>query len=225
MERTTCHTCLSTTRMMLRMIKAKSYGLFHHSIYSAMLSNAVAMRLGFAEDEREDLVLAALLHDIGKQDIPDQILLKDGELTKVETSIVQQHPVWGAEIVSLTNLSRLAPLIEMHHEMPDGSGYPNGLTANGMPEIAKVIAVVDKFAALTTKRSYPRKKGLACILKDHFTPSEAIEVIAPTIEAFFNGAAGAVAECLNGIDVMEAFHLTQRAEKDYDVLMEEFNIG
>jgi putative two-component system response regulator len=146
------------------------------SLYAA----AVARRMGMAELEVEKLLYAAPMHDIGKIGIPDQILLKPGKLTGDEWVIMKQHTSIGAKILegSDTDYIRLAHEIALtHHEKWDGTGYPNGLKGDQIPLAGRILAVVDVFDALTSKRPYKEplsvEESLAIILKDsgkHFDP-------------------------------------------------------
>lgn len=97
----------------------------------------------------------ALLHDIGKLGIPDAILLKPGSLTQQERRVMQQHAIYGYNILApITNLRQTLDIALYHHERWDGSGYPYGLTGEQIPLVARLFAVVDVFDALTSDRPY-----------------------------------------------------------------------
>lgn len=98
--------------------------------------------------------MGALFHDIGKINIPDEVLKKPGKLTPEEFEYVKWHPIDGAEMVNGTFLEGVADIIRQHHERIDGSGYPDGLKGDQILIEAKIIAVVDSFDAMTSKRSY-----------------------------------------------------------------------
>jgi diguanylate cyclase (GGDEF)-like protein len=120
----------------------------------------VARGLGFSEREVETIGLAAALHDIGKIAVPDAILNKPGALTDSERAVVQRHPAVGEQIVSwVPELRDVARIIGAHQERYDGSGYPAGLCAEEIPLGARIIAVVDAYAAITENRPY--RKGAA----------------------------------------------------------------
>lgn len=98
---------------------------------------------------------AALLHDIGKIAIPDEILLKNGPLTHEEFHLVKRHPVIGANIFGKQgDYGEMASFILHHHERWDGSGYPHGLARENIPLGARIIAVADAFEAMTSHRPY-----------------------------------------------------------------------
>jgi HD-GYP domain-containing protein (c-di-GMP phosphodiesterase class II) len=97
----------------------------------------------------------ALLHDIGKLGIPDAILLKPGSLTQREREVMQQHAVYGYNILApIINLRQTLDIALYHHERWDGSGYPYALKGEQIPLVARLFAVVDVFDALTSDRPY-----------------------------------------------------------------------
>jgi len=115
----------------------------------------LARRLGVSEDELEAVRLGALIHDVGKISIPEQILRKAGPLTKSEWDLVKQHPTIGAQLI--VNVPALAParaIVLAHHERYDGTGYPRGLRGAEIPLAAQIVAAVDAYAAMTASRPY-----------------------------------------------------------------------
>ncbi len=142
-------------RTIAQAIELKDPYTFGHAERVAELADAVAERLDYAFEERRTTRYAALLHDIGKVAVPTEILTKAGPLTDDEYVIIQTHPELGADILS--GIDFLAPSIgavRWHHERLDGRGYPSGLTADELPEVARIVAVVDAFDALTSTRPY-----------------------------------------------------------------------
>ncbi|MCM8788495.1 MAG: HD domain-containing protein [Candidatus Omnitrophica bacterium] len=122
-------------------------------------SIAIGREMGLNNDELEKLKLAAILHDIGKIGIRDAVLLKDGNLTDEEFTIIKTHAIYGAEILQhVKKLDVILPGVKHHHERFDGSGYPEKCKGEKIPLIARIIAVADTFDAMTTDRPY--RKGL-----------------------------------------------------------------
>ncbi|NPA40379.1 MAG: HD domain-containing protein [Thermodesulfobacteria bacterium] len=122
-------------------------------------SMAIGEEMGLDKKQLELLQLSAILHDIGKIGIKDEILLKRTKLTKEEYEIIKKHPVYGEEILKhIKQMKDVIPGVKYHHERPDGKGYPDGLKGDEIPLIAKIIAVADTFDAMTTDRPY--RKGL-----------------------------------------------------------------
>jgi len=119
------------------------------------MAEQIALRMGCTFREIQDIRRAALLHDLGKIGIPDQILHKPGPLTEREWAVMRQHPEIGARILRLVHgLSEVAQLVLAHHERYDGSGYPYGLSGDAIPLGSRILAVVDAFGAMTTDRVY-----------------------------------------------------------------------
>jgi hypothetical protein len=128
-----------------------------HSRRLVDLSVRLAQALGLSEEQLIQLRRGALLHDIGKLAIPDEILLKPSALTEEEKQIVQKHPMYAKEMIA--GIPFLQPTIEVaysHHERWDGKGYPDGLKGKEIPLLARIFAVVDIWDALRSDRSYRR---------------------------------------------------------------------
>jgi putative nucleotidyltransferase with HDIG domain len=126
-----------------------------HSERVSVLSVAIARALNLPEDEIEVIRLGALLHDIGKIGVPDAVLMKPGALTDAEFNIIKQHPGAGARILrSVPFLVPHIPIVELHHERPDGRGYPHGLRGDEIPMPARIVHVADAYDAITSKRAY-----------------------------------------------------------------------
>jgi putative nucleotidyltransferase with HDIG domain len=137
-----------------------------HSTRVAGLARQLALRMDLPRSSAETIAQAALLHDLGKIGIPEIILKKSGPLTDDEWEIMRRHPVTGAQIVApLEFFDDGAVIVRHHHERLDGSGYPDGLTGEGIPLGARIVAVADVYDALTSGRPY----------RPAFTHEEAIE--------------------------------------------------
>jgi len=126
-----------------------------HSDRVSVLSVAIGRGLSLPPDDLEVLRLGALLHDIGKIGVPDDVLRKPGALTPEEFDIIKQHPVLGARILqSVPFLAKHIPIVELHHERPDGRGYPDGLRGDEIPRPARIVHVADAYDAMTSARAY-----------------------------------------------------------------------
>lgn len=122
-------------------------------------SLAIGRMLGLNRTELENLKLSAILHDIGKIGIRDNVLLKDGKLEAGEIEAMNLHPKYGSEILShVKHLKNVIPGMRGHHEKYDGTGYPDGLKDNEIPLAARIIAVADTFDAMTTDRPYRKAR-------------------------------------------------------------------
>lgn len=136
-------------------IDAKDRYTNGHSVRVAEYSREIARRVGKSEQTQEDIYYAGLLHDIGKIGIPGRIINKETRLTDEEYAVITTHPLIGAEILAnMTELPGLAVGAHWHHEYYDGSGYPEGLKGEEIPEVARIIGVADAYDAMTSKRSY-----------------------------------------------------------------------
>jgi two-component system, cell cycle response regulator len=121
----------------------------------AHLCAAVGMRLGLDEEDLEELVIAAQLHDVGKIAIPDAVLHKPGPLDEGEWALIRQHTLIGQRILGAAPaLRRVGMIVRATHERWDGKGYVDGLAGDTIPVAARIIAVCDAFAAMTSHRPY-----------------------------------------------------------------------
>jgi putative two-component system response regulator len=133
----------------------------------AAYSHLLALTVGWDEDRAKLLKLAAPMHDTGKIGIPDAVLKKRDKLNAEEWEIMKQHPRIGYDILSTSHapLFKLAAEIALsHHEKWDGSGYPNGLVGENIPEPARIVAIADIFDALSMRRPYKESWTLDLIL-------------------------------------------------------------
>jgi putative nucleotidyltransferase with HDIG domain len=126
-----------------------------HSERVSALSVMIGRQLRLDADELDVLRLGALLHDIGKIGIEDNVLTKAGPLTAEEFEKIKTHPTLGAHILrQVPFLHRHLPIVELHHERPDGRGYPHGLLGHATPLLPRIVHVADAFDAMTTARAY-----------------------------------------------------------------------
>lgn len=130
-----------------------------HSEDVMAYSYQIAQALHLDEKACNTVLMAALLHDVGKIGVPNFILRKPGVLTEEEYRAVKQHPIMGAVIVgAVAGLEETLDAIRHHHERWDGGGYPDGLAGKAIPLMARLMAVADAYSALTTDRPY--RKGI-----------------------------------------------------------------
>jgi putative nucleotidyltransferase with HDIG domain len=139
-----------------------------HSRRVARHAERIARTMGLGSTAVSEVRAAAVVHDVGKLDIPKEILNKPGRLTDDEFEIVKTHPVRGAEMMVERDFPpALAEIVAHHHERIDGTGYPDGLVGDEIPLGSRIIAVADTFDALTSKRPYrparPHRQALGIL--------------------------------------------------------------
>jgi putative nucleotidyltransferase with HDIG domain len=129
---------------------------YRHCLFVTGFAVAFAQHLGMREDDQRRLVRAALLHDVGKAFIPVAILDKPGKLTDAELSEMRKHPRLGYDALAAQGgfPPEMLDVVLHHHEMLDGSGYPNGLRGEAISDIVRLTTIVDIYTALTEKRAY-----------------------------------------------------------------------
>ena len=138
-----------------RAVEARDEATGDHCDRLSQLAATLGERLGLEAESLKALRRAGYLHDIGKIGIPDAVLLKPGKLTDEEWVVMRRHVEIGVGIcMPLRTFRSVLPIIRHHHERRDGSGYPDGLTGEEIPLLARVFQVVDVFDALTSDRPY-----------------------------------------------------------------------
>jgi diguanylate cyclase (GGDEF)-like protein/putative nucleotidyltransferase with HDIG domain len=158
---------LDTVTSLAFAIDAKDHYTQGHSqkvsAYAALIAEAMDMR----DAEIEEIRLGAVLHDIGKVGIPEQILNKSGPLNPDEWETMKSHVVFGAKILEpLTPLARVREMVHHHHEYFDGSGYPHSLKGEQIPLGARIIAVADAYDTITSDRTYKKGRSAADALAE-----------------------------------------------------------
>lgn len=136
-------------------MKSKETGLHLKRVSS--LSYLIAKKLGFSENEAQELKMASILHDIGKVAIPDHVLNKPEKLSQVEWEMMQKHAIFGYDMLKESDfeLMHLAATISLeHHERWDGTGYPKGIKKEEISLVGGIVAVSDVFDSLLDKRVY-----------------------------------------------------------------------
>ncbi len=132
-----------------------------HADAVAELSAYVAEELGCEEEERREVELVGKLHDVGKAEIPADLVLKPGPLDPDEHEMMKRHTILGEALLERTDpsLSRVARLVRSCHERWDGGGYPDGLAGDEIPLAARIVFCCDSYDAMTTDRPYRRALG------------------------------------------------------------------
>ena len=134
--------------------------LFIHSINVAFLTAHECYILGYGKRDRYIYVVAALLHDIGKIKIDIQLLNKKEPLGKEEFETLKKHPVYSGEVLQEAGFGKeIIDIAVHHHEKPDGSGYPDGLSDKEIPMGSKMLAAIDAYDAMTSRRPYGSQKN------------------------------------------------------------------
>jgi len=153
-------TFLDTSEALAEAIEKRDPYTGGHTRRVLVYCSVISRRLGMTPEEVETVELAAVLHDVGKIGVSDQILCKNAPLDDEEFRSMKMHPELGAEIMEhVAALSDILPGIRSHHERLDGKGYPAGISGIDIPMMARIIAVADSFDAMTTSRPY--RQGLS----------------------------------------------------------------
>ena len=159
----------ATLEALVNALEAKDPYLRGHSARVADLSANIATELGMNEEEVDRVRMAGRLHDLGKIGTRDAVVNKEGPLTPEEFEHVKQHVIIGAQILApLVHLGDIVSMVKSHHERWDGTGYPDGLRGEEIPQGGRIIAAAEVYDALTTSRPYQEK----------MTPEQAVERMA-----------------------------------------------
>jgi putative nucleotidyltransferase with HDIG domain len=166
---------LSLVRFWGESIEAKDRYTSGHCERVAGYACRLAGEVGITEREMVWFRMGAFLHDLGKTEVPEEILNKPGRLTDEERAIMERHPVTGDEMLAPVEFPwDIRPMVRSHHERWDGRGYPDGLAGDDIPLAARILRIADVFDALTTARSYRRR----------LTPQEALEIMEDDVGSF-----------------------------------------
>lgn len=149
-----------TVSALSQAIDAKDGYTRGHADRVSRIAGAIAHELGLADQEIERIELAAMLHDIGKIGVEDQVLMKSTRLEADEAEAMRRHPIYGAAILEPSKQLRpLVPIVLHHHEHFDGSGYPEGLVGEDIPLGSRILLVADAYEAMTSDRIYRKALG------------------------------------------------------------------
>jgi putative nucleotidyltransferase with HDIG domain len=148
-------TYLSTVKTLVSIIEAKDAYTRGHTERVADYSTAIAEKMNLSKEEKQLITFGAVLHDIGKLSVYENVLNKAGKLSEEEWRILKSHPEVGASIIqNMEFLAGTVALVRHHHERYDGRGYPDHLRGEEIPLGARIITVADSFDAMTTDRPY-----------------------------------------------------------------------
>ncbi|HEU4559931.1 MAG TPA: HD domain-containing phosphohydrolase [Longimicrobium sp.] len=166
---------LSLVRFWGESIEAKDRYTSGHCERVAEYACRLAAEVGITEGEMVWFRMGAFLHDLGKTEVPEEILNKPGRLTEEERAIMERHPVTGDEMLAPVEFPwDIRPMVRSHHERWDGRGYPDRLSGDDIPLAARILRIADVFDALTTARSYRRR----------LSPREALEIMEDDVGSF-----------------------------------------
>lgn len=167
-----------------------SFNLFNretqvHSARVAQLALLMGISLNLTPAELDDLIIGALIHDVGKTLIPEEIIKKPGKLTNSEMEIIKKHPTIGCELTKNLGLSENVRLMILeHHERLDGSGYPANKAGSEINYYAKIIAICDVFEAFSSKRCYKSAVELNVVM-DFLLEQKDIQFDFQLVEVFY----------------------------------------
>jgi putative nucleotidyltransferase with HDIG domain len=153
----------------LTSISTHSPSLYHHSVNVAVLATAVGMSLGYSRSQLMELSIGAMLHDIGKVQLPPELLHKQERWNEEEQEIAKQHTVLGFNLLRKQHDFSLlsAHVCLQHHERLDGSGYPQGLKGKSIHEYAQIVGICDVYDSLTSPRPWRKR----------YMPQDALEYL------------------------------------------------
>jgi HAMP domain-containing protein len=191
-EDETRHAYVGAIRALALALDARDPYTAGHSERVGIVSVAIGRQMHLENEQLGILRLGALLHDIGKIGISDAVLRKPGPLNAEEFALIEQHPGVGARILrSVHFLAPHLPIVELHHEQPDGNGYPHRLRGDEIPLLARIVHVADAFDAMTSARAYRPARSASEALRELWRYSgsqfdaEVVQALAtamPTIE-------------------------------------------
>ena len=170
-------------QLIAKLIDDKDGHTHKHSARVQEWSLKLARKFNLTEHEMMIVKEGALLHDIGKISIPDDILKKPGRLSALERKIIMTHPGRGGDLLdSIPHLAELAPLARYHHERHDGKGYPQGLKGEEIPLLCTIVALADFYEALSSKRPYKDPWAPVDIVKEILTQRDK-QFAGPVVDA------------------------------------------
>ncbi len=152
---------------LLQEMRRADRALYEHSLQVWALTQQLATFLGYPPEEQTTITSAALLHDVGKLTLSRSLLDKSSRLSSQEYALMQQHSAVGARLLQQMGVNdRVTLLVHHHHERWDGQGYPERLAGLAIPHGARLIAIADAFAAMTTPRPYQAAQPVPTALRE-----------------------------------------------------------
>ncbi len=189
--------------MLLRLLKEKDAYTYEHCVDVSALSIIVGRQLGLPREILDDLALGAILFDVGKTQVPLEILNKTEKLTEDEYKLVQEHVEHSVSIASgMEGINdTVLDIIANHHERYDGKGYPNGYMKNHIPILSRIVGIVDCYDAMTSVRSYSKAMRSDAAIREIYSWRNKLfqdEIVEYFIQAIGIYPAGTVVELSNG---------------------------
>ncbi|WP_246944169.1 diguanylate cyclase [Bacillus pinisoli] len=152
---------LQSLRTFLMIIHSKDRYTYGHTERIMEYAENLAKKIGLSPSEVKNVRYGALLHDIGKVEVPTEVLNKTTKLDQDEWETIKMHVIWGEQMVEpIEELHHCLPMIRHHHERFDGRGYPNQLSGHDIPLEARILTIADCFDAMTTNRPYQKAKSI-----------------------------------------------------------------
>ena len=180
---------MDTFRSLVTSIQMRDHYTEEHSQRVTRFANNIAAAMHCPPGDIEALNLAAILHDVGKIAIPDNVLLKLGRLSPEEYLIIKNHPTIGEGIIkTVLLLDNVRIIVRHHHERWDGFGYPDGLSGENIPLLARILTVADSFDAMTNNRPYRSAIGIT-IAKEELFKCSGLQFDSRIAEAFLDTVA------------------------------------
>lgn len=143
----------SMVHAMLDLLDRRRPDYTEHAEMVSRVADSIARKMGMGDIDRHSLRVAALLHDVGILEVPEALLRTSGDLNQSERHVIESHPRFGADLARVAGLDQgIQDAILFHHERLDGSGFPTAASGDGIPLSARILAVADDFAGMTTSR-------------------------------------------------------------------------
>lgn len=157
----------SNAMLCLAHLQDKNDSLARKAVNACILTLAFGKHIGITKARLHDLGMGALLHDVGMVRIPDELLLKSGQLTAAERKTIEQHVLHGLKLLAATRGCNedVLKIVQSHHEHADGSGYPQGLKGNAISLFSRIVAITSVYEAMTRQRSYGEALSPAAAIK------------------------------------------------------------